>query len=66
MIKNITIKGRFRESKSYNKIEHAKKGTVATMTEEIKLNGNRFIYSIAHDKGRTTLCGKFDNLVKSK
>ena len=39
-------KGILSESKSYNKVEHAKKGTVATMTEEIKLNGNNLNYNL--------------------
>ena len=60
------IKGKLRESQLYNNVEHARKGMVATITEEIKLNGKRFIYRIAHDNGRTTLCGRPDNLVKSK
>ena len=65
-MKNMMSKGILSESKSYNKVEHAKKGTVATMTEEIKLNGKRLIYNIAHDSGKTTLWGKPDNLVKSR
>tara|TARA_Y100000766_G_scaffold251953_1_gene235933 strand:- start:24 stop:179 length:156 start_codon:yes stop_codon:yes gene_type:complete len=48
-------RGILSDSKPYNKVEHAKKGTVATMTDEIKLNGKRLIYNIAHESGRTTL-----------
>ena len=54
-MKNMMSRGILSESKSYNKVEHAKKGTVATMTEEIKLNGKRLIYNIAHDSGKATL-----------
>ena len=39
-MKNMMSKGVLSESKLYNKVEHAKKGTVATITEEIKLNGS--------------------------
>ena len=51
----MIIKGKLSESKLYNKVEHARKGIVATITEEIKLNGKRFIYNSAHDNGRITL-----------